>query len=179
MQAAFRHALTRTCRPRCRLYQERCSGSAGQVCAADDIQELRSGTGVGAKISEQLTRDHRHAKFMDATSRHTVMHAFYHHANALGLEHVLDTVGDLRGHAFLYLQAFGEGFDDPCQLADADHFPIGQIADMNFADDWSHVVFAMRFETDVAQDDHLIVTIDFVERAPQLLHRVFRSEERR
>jgi len=110
---------------------------------------------------------------MDAPSRHTVMHAFDDHANTLGLEHVLDTVGDLRRHGLLYLQAPGERFYDPCQFADADHFPIGQITHMNFAYDRSHMVFAVRLETDVAQDDHLIVAIDLIERAPQILHRVF------
>ena len=78
------------------------------------------------------------------------MYAFDDHADAFGFEYVLNTVSDLCRHRFLNLQTPGESFDNPRQLADTDHFPVRQIADMNFAYDWCHVVFAMRLEADVA-----------------------------
>ena len=124
--------------------------SAWQVCAADNIQKLGSGTGVGAKVAEQLTRDHRYARFMDSPRRHTLMYAFDDHADAFGFEYVLNTVSDLRRHGLLNLQTPGECFDNPCQLADTDDFSVRQIADMNFAYDWCHVVFTMRLEADLS-----------------------------
>ena len=66
--------------------------------------------------------------------------------------------GDFRGHALLDLQALGVGLDDPCQLGNSDHAPIGQIAHVDVPDDGSQMVLAVRHEMDIAQHHHLVVT---------------------
>jgi len=43
---------------------------------------------------------------------------------------------------------------------------------MGFADYWCHVVFAMRFESNIPQDDHFVVALDFFERAFEVSYRV-------
>ena len=38
------------------------------------------------------------------------------HRDALGLQHLIERVGDLRRHLFLDLQALGVDLDEPCEL---------------------------------------------------------------
>ena len=97
-----------------------------------------------------------------------------HHADALGLQHLGDGVGDLRGHLFLDLQPSGIGVDDPRQFADPDHAVIRQVSDVGAADDRFHVMLAVRLETDIAQQHHLVVTLDLFEGALQQHHRIDR-----
>ena len=75
----------------------------------------------------------------------------------------------LRRHGFLHLQSTRKRLDYTRQLADADHFPVREIADMDFANDRSHVVLTVRLETDVAKDNHFVVAVDFVEGAAEKL----------
>ena len=53
-----------------------------------------------------------------------------------------------------------------------DDAPARQIADMNAADDRRDVMLAMGFEPDVAQQDHLVVTGDFLEGAVKIFARI-------
>src|SRR6185436_7299248 len=141
--------------------------------SADHRQEFGPRARVGAKVTEQLARDHRHAVLAHAARRHALVGSFDHDAHTSRLQHVLNAVRDLRGQRFLHLQPAGERFDDACQLADADDFSVGKVADVHSADDRRHVMLAVRLEADVAQHDHLVVALDLAERAPQELERVF------
>ena len=107
----------------------------------------------------------RHAALVHAARGHAFVRGLDHHADAARLQHVVDAVGDLRGHLFLHLEAARIGLDHARQLADADDLAVGQVADVRAADDRRHVVLAMAFELDVAQHDHLVVAVDFLEGA--------------
>ena len=50
---------------------------------------------------------------------------------------------------------------------------VGQIGDMDAADEGRDVVFAMRVELDVAQHDDIVIAANFVEGARQGFGRVF------
>ena len=94
-------------------------------------------------------------------------------ATPLGSSTLWMHVGDLGVHLFLHLQAAGVGFDDAGELGDADDAVRRQIADMRLADDRRQMVFAVRFEADVAQHDHLVVAVDLLEGALHVVFGVF------
>ena len=110
---------------------------------------------------------------MNAARCHALMRCFDHHANTLRVQDVPDAICDLRGHLLLHLKAASECLDNACEFADADDFLIRQVANMRVADDRRHVVFAMGFELDVTQHDHLIVAVKFFECTREKLDRIF------
>jgi hypothetical protein len=62
------------------------------------------------------------------------------------------------------LQTLGEGFHNARELADADHAVAWHVTHPGTAQDRSHMVFAMAFEADATQHDHLIIAFDLVKR---------------
>ena len=84
------------------------------------------------------------------------------HGDAARRQRAIDRTGDLGGHALLDLQTAGIEIDHPGQLADTDHAPARQIGD---ADDRRHVMLAMGFETDIAQQHDILIAFDLVEGA--------------
>src|SRR5690606_23976599 len=122
--------------------------------------------------AQHLRGHHAHPALVDAPRGHAFVTGLDHHAHAAGPEHVLDHLGDLRGHLLLDLEAPRIGLDHARELADAHHLAIGQVADVSTADDRRHVVFAVAFELDVAQHDHLVVAADLLEGALEVLARV-------
>jgi len=62
--------------------------------------------------------------------------------------------------------------DEPRELRDADDALVRQIGDMRPADDRRDMMLAMALETDVLQDDHLVVAIGLFEGALELLDRI-------
>ena len=89
------------------------------------------------------------------------------HPDALGLQHVLDRVGDLSGQTLLDLKPLGLGLDYARQLGDADDTRIWHIGDPSTADDWRDVVLAMTLERDTLEHSHLVITVGFLERLLQ------------
>src|SRR5262249_54745879 len=86
-----------------------------------------------------------------------------HHAHSKRLEYAVEARGDLGGHFLLNLKPFRIDVHETDKLGNS-HNPLArQIADVNAADDRRYVVFAMRFEPDVAQQDDLVVAGDFFE----------------
>jgi len=100
---------------------------------------------------------------MDSASRHALVFGLDDDAHAFRLQNVLDAIGYLCRHLFLHLKAAGKGLDHARQFADAHNLVIWKIANVCFADNWGHMVFAMRFECDVAKYDHLVVTFNLFE----------------
>ena len=109
---------------------------------------------------------------MDAARGHALVGRLDDDADAFRIQHVPDAVGDLRRHLFLDLEAPRKGLHDPREFADADDLVVRQIAHVRAPDDRRHVVFAVRLETDITQHDHLVVTVDFLESALQVLDRI-------
>jgi hypothetical protein len=70
------------------------------------------------------------------------------------------------------LKPLREDVDEPNELRYS-HNPLARkIADVNTADDRRHVVLAMRFEPDVAQQNNLIVAGGFFKGPLQILARI-------
>ena len=60
-----------------------------------------------------------------------------------------ERVGDLGGELFLDLQPAREDVDDARDLGEADHFAIGDVGDVRFADEGQQMMFAHRIKLDV------------------------------
>src|SRR5690606_25601999 len=101
----------------------------------DEAQELGAGARVLAEAAEHLGGHPRPAALVDAAGGHALVRALDHHAHADRLQHVLDALGDLRGHLLLHLEAARVGLDHARQLADAHHLARRQVADVDLADD--------------------------------------------
>jgi hypothetical protein len=84
-------------------------------------------------------------------------------ANALGLEDIVDRVGDLRRHLFLNLQAPGVGLHHPGEFADANHAPARDVRHPSLTDDRGQVMLAMALEADATEHDHFVIAFDFFE----------------
>ena len=109
---------------------------------------------------------------MDAARGHALMRRFNHHGHTLGLQHLFDGIRHLCRQLFLDLQPLGINFQNARQLADAHHAALRQVSDMRATNDRHHVVFAMAFHADVAQDHHFIIAIGFFEGPREQIHRV-------
>ena len=95
------------------------------------------------------------------------MRGFDDHGHTTRLQLRLNDVGYLRGHFLLDLQALGVRFHDPGQLGNTNNLAIRQVPYVRFADDRSHMMFAMAFEGDAPKNNHLVVAIGFRKRPPQ------------
>ena len=67
----------------------------------------------------------------------------------------------------------GEHLDKARQLGNHDDAACGQVTDVRLAQDGNDVVLAVRFEADVAQDDHLVVGGGLLERRRKQRDRIF------
>ena len=128
--------------------------------------------GIVAEGAEHLAGDHRHAALVHAAGGHALVAGIDHHRHAGRLQGFLDALGDLRGELFLHLEAAGVALHHARQLADADHAVGRHVADVGAADDRRHVVLAVALELDVAQHHHLVVALDFLEGALEVVGRV-------
>ncbi len=70
----------------------------------------------------------------------------------------LNGLGNLRGETFLNLQAARENLDQPRNFAQADDFAIGDVGDVNLAEERQHVVLAEAEHLDVFDDDHFVIS---------------------
>src|SRR5262249_45894360 len=139
----------------------------------DGRQELLTGHCLGPECSQHTAGYHRHVGFMYSPGGHAFVRGFYHHAHSKRLEYAVEARGDLGGHFLLNLKPFRIDVHETDKLGNS-HNPLArQIADVNAADDRRYVVFAMRFEPDVAQQDDLVVAGDFFEGPLQVLARIF------
>ena len=100
--------------------------------------------------------------------RARLLHTPHGHAEVLGLdddqhapgrEHPVDGVGDLGGHALLYLQPAGVPVDQAGQLGESRDAPVlrRNVGHVRPAQERDQVVLAQRGERDVAHHDHLVV----------------------
>ena len=91
-------------------------------------------------------------------------------AHAVRRGNVHDFVGDLGREPFLNLQPPCKTIHDPCELAQAEDFLVRDIADVAFAEERKHVVFAQAVDLDVARNDH-VVELGLEDRAVDNLSR--------
>src|SRR5579859_3699763 len=135
---------------------------------ADHREELAARDLVGAEVAQHGRRHHRNSGLVHAARRHALMRRLDDDGNASRLQNVLDGVGDLRVHFLLHLEPARIRLDDARKLGNADHAVGGKIADMGAPDDRRQMVFAVRLEADVLQDDHVVVTLDLLKGAPHI-----------
>src|ERR1022692_2763071 len=95
---------------------------------ADQRQEFGSCFLFAAEATEHGRSYRRRMLFLDATHHHAQMPGLDDNADALGLDGALDGLRNLRGQAFLDLQAAREGIDEARYFAQADDFSIWNIA---------------------------------------------------
>src|SRR4051812_44808019 len=100
---------------------------------------------------------------MDAARRHALMYGVDYDGHTPWLQDIVDATSDLRREFFLNLEASRIAIDDTRELADSHDLVRWKIAHVSSADDGSHVVFAMGFELDISQHDHLVITLDLFE----------------
>src|SRR5436305_6222801 len=95
--------------------------------------------------------------FFYTAHHHAEMAGFDDDAHALRLDYLLNTLGDLGGEALLDLQTAGEQLELAGNFAEADDLAIRDIGDVNFSEEWKHVMFAKAEHLDVFDDDHFVV----------------------
>src|SRR4051812_6167007 len=134
----------------------------------DEAQELSSGTCIPAKNTQHRARDHRDAALVNTSRCHALVRSIDDHPDSPRLQDLIDAASDLRCEFFLNLKTSRIAIDHSCELADTDNLGGGQVAHVSSADDRRHVVFAVRFEFDVAQDDHFVITLDLLEGTSQI-----------
>ena len=138
----------------------------------DHGQEFAARLAVVAEGAQHAAGHHGDVGLVHAARGHALVRRLDDDGDAARLQHFLQRVGDLRRELLLDLQAVGVGIDHAGELADADDAPVGQVADMDLADDRHHVVLAMRFEADVAQHHDLVVALDLLEGPLQHVARI-------
>src|SRR5271166_1567155 len=86
-----------------------------------------------------------------------------HRGDTLRLQHLLNGVGDLRRQAFLDLQPLGINLNDARKLGNTYHAAIRHIGDPGTTNDRRNVMFAMTFERNTAENDHLVIAVRLLE----------------
>jgi len=124
---------------------------------ADQREKLRARFVRVAEASEHRGCNGGGVLFFDAPHHHAEMAGFDDYAYALRLDYFLNGFGDLGGEALLNLQAAGEEFDEARNFAEADYFSVGDVGDVDFAEERKHVMFAKAEHFDVLDDDHFVV----------------------
>src|SRR5215831_59779 len=97
-----------------------------------------------------MARHHCGFTLIYASAGHASVGPFDDDRDALGPEHPLQGIGDLRRDSLLNLKPLGIDLDEPRQFGNSHDSAVREIADMSAPDDRRHVVLAMRHETDVA-----------------------------
>src|SRR5579871_4324952 len=147
-----------------------CGGTAAKI---DCRQELLPRLGPVTKGSKHAACNHRGFRLVYTSTGHASMGSLNDNGDASRLEHTIQGIGDLRRHSLLNLHASRVDLDDPGQFGDADNPLVGQVAEMRPPDDRRHVVLAVRYETDIAQQHHLVISGHFLESPLQQLVRIF------
>lgn len=92
------------------------------------------------------------------------MLGFEYDGDALGLQALMEAVGDLLGQSFLDLKAAGEPVRDPGQLGQTEDATAREVADVGDAAEGQQVVLAQRLERQVPGQDELVVALVVAER---------------
>jgi hypothetical protein len=130
---------------------------------ADELEELLACARVVADHAGEAAGGQARARRVHPAHGHAAVLGFDDDADALGLQDLLNRLGDFRRQLLLDLQAARKAVDDAGQLGDADDAVVRQIAHMGPAQERQHVVLAEAHHADVAQHHQLVVAADLVE----------------
>ena len=109
------------------------------------------------------------ALLLDAAHRHAHVLGLDHHRHAARMQGVVDRMGDLRGHGFLGLKPAAENFDHAGNLRQAQNLAVGKIGNMCLANDRHHVVFAMREERNILDQNDVVIAGNFFKGTAKLV----------
>src|SRR3954464_1525886 len=146
----------------------------GSIVRIGQPQQLLARQRIVAEHAEHAAGDEIGPGLVRAARGHAVMRRLDDDPDTFGPQHIVDRVGDLRGHLLLDLKPLGVDVDETRELGDADDAPLRDISDPGAADDRCHVVLAMAFEANAAQDDHLVVAFDLLKGLLQDFGRILR-----
>ena len=125
--------------------------------------ELLPGHWIVAETSKHSACHQIGSMNVNAPARHAMVSRLDHHGDTLRLQHPLNGIGDLRRQAFLDLQPLGINLYDPRKLGYTYHAAIRHIGDPGTTDDRRNVMFAMTFERNTAENDHLVIAVGLLE----------------
>lgn len=123
----------------------------------NQFQEFLTRLRLTAERSQHRAGDGDGVLFFHSPHHHAKMSGFDHNADTMGIQLCAQCFSDLHGQPFLNLQTPGEHVDDPRNLAETDHFFVGQVADMDSTKKRQQVMFAHAEKVDVFDDDHLVI----------------------
>ena len=136
----------------------------------DQLHELGARLGVALEGAAHRAGDGEGVLLGDPAHHHAQVDRLDHHRDALGLEHALERLRDLRGETLLHLQAPAEHLDQARDLREPHHLALRQVGDVRAPEERQHVVLAEAVEVDVLHDHHLVVA-DVEERVVEDLRR--------
>ena len=134
-----------------------CRANAGTLTLYQ-FHELLAGLGL-LEGSGEVGSDGHGVLFLDTTHLHAEVLRFNNHHHSERIECILNTVFDLRGKSFLYLQASRIDIHYTGYLAKPGNPSVGNIGNMYFSKEWQHVVLAERIEINIFDDHHLAVIL--------------------
>src|SRR4051812_3580952 len=123
----------------------------------DKRQELVAGFTVVTKGPEHGARHGSGVLLFHSTHHHTEMARFANDSHAPRLQEFLDHLRYLLRHALLDLEASCKHIHDPWNLAQTDHFGVGQIRDMHFAKERQQVMLTHAEEFNVANNHEFVI----------------------
>src|SRR5581483_10222604 len=95
--------------------------------------------------------------FLHTAHHHAEMSRLHDDTYPLWLDRFLNGLRDLSCEPLLDLQTTRENFDEPGNLAEANHLTFGNIGDMYLAEKRKQVMFAQAEHLDVFDDHHLVI----------------------
>jgi hypothetical protein len=124
---------------------------------ADQGEELGSGFFFLAETAEHRGRHGGGVLLLDSAHHHAQVAGFDDNADALGFDYFLDGFGDLGGEALLNLQAAREELDEARDFAEADNTSVGDVGNVDFAEEREQVMLAETEHLDIFHDHHFVV----------------------
>ena len=104
-------------------------------------QEFAARLALLAERAEHGAGGHAGVVLLDAANHRAHVDALGHDADADGIDDFVDELGDLAGHALLHLKPLGKHIHDARDFGQADDFAIGNVGDVNVADEGEHMMF--------------------------------------
>src|ERR1700722_4617154 len=131
---------------------------------------------LGARVLLLEDSDHsrghgRGVLLLHPPHHHAQVPGLDHHAHSLGINRILNGIGDLPCKPLLHLQAPGKDLHQPGYLAQADHLALRDVGHVDLAEKRQHVMLAKRENLDISHDHHLVV-VHIEQSAAQNLRRI-------
>ena len=128
----------------------------------DERQELLPGLGLVAENAEHPAGDQIGASLADAAVDHAMMRRLDHHGDAGGFSTSSTALAICAVSRSGICNRLEKISTTRASLEIPTTRPVRDVADPYAADDRRDMMFAMALERDAAQDDHLVIAVDFL-----------------